>query len=316
MRLVFMRNHRFFLKIVCVLAILLLIINFININRNGPKFEDDLLNNPNLSDDNEIVCLILTSEKTMGSKGLAVWHTWGRQCSKIYFSCNCKNIIKYQEMYKNKEKMPESFIIYDGLHDIPILLLNIEENYNKMGEKAFLIMKIIYEQLGTKAKWFLMADDDTFIFMDNLRKFIQTKDTQKPELFGFRFRAMFSEGFIAGGSGILFTHESMKRLVNLIQQDKCRKDMYSDISIAECALQANITIGNSHDKMNKPRFHPANPKIHFHGPIPGALLSSGSHDGTVGKNCCSNESIGFHWIEPSYMREIYRNKTFLNDLFG
>lgn len=108
----------------------------------------------------------------------------------------------------------------------------------------------------------------------------------------------------------------MKRLVKEISENNCMKDMYGDISIGNCANKVNVTIGNSDDSTGKPRFHPADPKTHYYGPLPGALFSSTSHNGKLGKECCSVESIGFHWVGPDIMPQIYANKTFLQDMLS
>jgi hypothetical protein len=216
---------------------------------------------------------------------------------------------------QRRKEIPAEYLPFEAVAEMPILDLNINDNYNNMGEKAFVTMKLSYEKFP-EHKWFLMADDDTYIFTENLEKFMKEKSSNEPYLYGFKFNVIVPNGYLAGGPGILFTHESMKRLTKEIGEDRCVKDMYSDISIGNCANRVNVSIGNSDDSSGKPRFHPANPTIHYYGPLPGALFSSTSHNGKLGKECCSVESIGFHWVAPDIMPQIYANKTFLQDMLS
>jgi hypothetical protein len=87
-----------------------------------------------------------------------------------------------------------------------------------------------------------------------------------------------------------------------------------DITIGGCANAVGIKIGNSYDKQNKPRFHPHDYKCHFFGPLPQPLYTAGSHNGKIGKDCCSIDTISFHYVPLKDMYEIHANKTFLRDL--
>ena len=50
-----------------------------------------------------------------------------------------------------------------------------------------------------------MADDDTYIFTDNLKQFMSKNDYKLPLVFGFQWNVIVPNGYLAGGSGILFT---------------------------------------------------------------------------------------------------------------
>ena len=89
---------------------------------------------------------------------------------------------------------------------------------------------------------------------------------------------------------------------------------YGDITIGGCANAVGVKIGNCYDKDNKPFFHPHDYKTHFYGPVPQPLFTAGSHNGKIGKDCCSLDTISFHYVPIEDMYAMYSNKTFLRDL--
>jgi hypothetical protein len=70
------------------------------------------------------------------------------------------------------------------------------------------------------------------------------------------------------------------------------------------------------DLKGRQRFHNWDPKMHYHGPLNKILLLHDHHDKKIGKECCSLETVSFHYIKPSEMYTIYANKTFLKDLLS
>ena len=78
------------------------------------------------------ICIVLTSEKTITTRGVAVWETWGINCSKTVFTCSCKNIKKYNELIAESLEIPEDLKQFSKVANYPILYLNIDEDYNKM----------------------------------------------------------------------------------------------------------------------------------------------------------------------------------------
>ena len=63
------------------------------------------------------------------------------------------------------------------------------------------------------ADWFLKADDDTYIVMDNLRAFLSMHDTGDPLQFGCKLRQIEPRGYMSGGAGYVLSKEALKRFV-------------------------------------------------------------------------------------------------------
>ena len=78
------------------------------------------------------ICIVLTAEQSITTRGVGVWDTWGPDCDTTIFACNCQNIKKYNELIAKKETIPNDLQQFSKVAHLPILYLNIEENYNKM----------------------------------------------------------------------------------------------------------------------------------------------------------------------------------------
>ena len=54
--------------------------------------------NPKIKTIENLFCMILTVEKSIATKALAVMNTWSQYCHQRVFSCNCPNKKRLQEL--------------------------------------------------------------------------------------------------------------------------------------------------------------------------------------------------------------------------
>ena len=73
--------------------------------------------------------------------------------------------------------------------------------------------KYVYENHFDDADWFLKADDDTYVVVDNLRSFVADKDPADPVYFGFNFKVNVRQGYMSGGAGYVLSKEAVRRFV-------------------------------------------------------------------------------------------------------
>ncbi len=69
------------------------------------------------------------------------------------------------------------------------------DKYDRLTEKVILSFKYMYEKSIIEPEsgydWYLKADDDTFVFVDNLRLFLSGKSSDQPVTYGYDFKVNF-----------------------------------------------------------------------------------------------------------------------------
>jgi hypothetical protein len=114
-----------------------------------------------------IYCFILTSPQYFDTRARAVNSTWAPRCDKFSFISE----------YSNDTK---------GLSIAPIA--NISSGYGHLTQKTTLALQYIYENFFNDFDWFVKADDDTYLFVENLKSFLKEQNTSEPVTFGYNFK--------------------------------------------------------------------------------------------------------------------------------
>jgi glycoprotein-N-acetylgalactosamine 3-beta-galactosyltransferase len=115
-----------------------------------------------------IYCFILTTPKYFDTRARAVNLTWAPRCDKFSFISE----------YSNDTK---------GLPIAPIA--NLSSGYRHLTQKTTLALHYVYENFLNDYDWFVKADDDTYLFVENLKSFLKEQNTSKPITFGCNFKA-------------------------------------------------------------------------------------------------------------------------------
>ncbi len=82
-----------------------------------------------------------------------------------------------------------------------IALENVKEGRDYLWAKTREAFKYVYKHHFDEADWFMKADDDTFVIVENLRFMLKEYDPSSPIYFGCRFRPRVKQGFMSGGAG-------------------------------------------------------------------------------------------------------------------
>ena len=62
-------------------------------------------------------------------------------------------------------------------------------------------MIIVLFHSRDKADWFLKADDDTYVIVENLKYMLKGHQSKDPIYFGFRLNQTVEQGYMSGGAG-------------------------------------------------------------------------------------------------------------------
>jgi glycoprotein-N-acetylgalactosamine 3-beta-galactosyltransferase len=193
--------------------------------------------------------------------------------------------------------------------ELPSLKLDlVHDDRSRLWQKSKEAFRYIYEYYRDKADWFLKADDDTFVIVENLRYMLQKFKPTDPIYFGSQLKKedlkhiihSKNEKFVSGGAGYVLSRNALTRLVNIALQGKSKhgecnytKNMGNeDIEIGRCLESVDVHVGDTKDNFGRSRFH-REPPTHT------SYFNKWS--AKKGMTCCSDRAISFHHLSPAMM---------------
>jgi Fringe-like len=191
-----------------------------------------------LYDEVRVLCWVLTQPINHKTKAQAVKDTWGKRCNKLVFIST--------ELDEN----------------LDILLVNMTEDRRYLWDKTKQGLQHIYKNYGSDYDWYLKADDDTWIFMENLRYFLYSYSPEYPIYFGCKLKRYVEQGYMSG-SGYVLSKEAVKRFNEQALADdyKCWNgtEGNEDVEVGKCLANVGVLAGDSRDDLNRHRFNPFPP---------------------------------------------------------
>ncbi|XP_034457103.1 glycoprotein-N-acetylgalactosamine 3-beta-galactosyltransferase 1 [Hippoglossus hippoglossus] len=224
-----------------------------------------------------ILCWIMTGPKNLESKTKHIKGTWAKRCNKVLYMSSIKT-------------------------DFPTVGLNVSEGRDNLYWKTIRALQYIHQHHLEEADWFLKADDDTFVVVENLRHTLNNYDTEKPLYFGRRFAPFISQGYMSGGAGYALSKEALRRFVKGFSSGKCtHSSNIEDMALGRCMETMKVEPGDSRDVKGRQTFHAYRPEMllvrQFPRPRPWYLLYE-YYTPSEGPGCCSDFAVSFHYISP------------------
>ncbi|XP_064614559.1 glycoprotein-N-acetylgalactosamine 3-beta-galactosyltransferase 1-like [Liolophura sinensis] len=224
-----------------------------------------------------VLCWVMTSPENLEKKAIHVRATWGKRCNKLLFMSSVTN---------------SSF---------PTIGLNISEGREHLTAKTMRAYDHVADNYMDEADWFMKADDDTYVILENLRYFLSDVDPNEPVFYGHLFKTIVSQGYFSGGGGYVLSKEALKRFRGR-QQKQCREDGGSeDVAIGKCMETLGVKTGTSLDAFGRSRFHCFSPDVHLSGGFPDWYYSFDAYGAKSGLGSVSDYAITFHYISPEKM---------------
>ncbi|XP_071121222.1 glycoprotein-N-acetylgalactosamine 3-beta-galactosyltransferase 1-like [Mytilus edulis] len=226
-----------------------------------------------------VLCWVMTSPRNLEKKALHVKNTWGKRCNILLFMSSVSNLT------------------------FPAIGLNVSEGRKHLTEKTILAFKYVYEHYRDKADWFMKADDDTYVILENLRYFLKDYNTSDPVYFGKHFTYPTKQEYMSGGAGYVLSKEALTRYVMKGNDSTVCKQHgpNEDVTMGECMGKVGVKIGNSTDALGRSRFHCFIPEYHLKGNYPKWYYSFSVNDPQKGTESVSDYAITFHYISPEQM---------------
>ncbi len=237
-----------------------------------------------------VLCWVMTSPENHVKKAKHVKATWGRRCNRLLFMST-----------KTDAKLPEA------------VALNVSEGRNTLWGKTQKAFKYVYEHHFEEADWFMKADDDTYVIVENLRFMLQPHSPADPVYFGLRFKVY--GGYMSGGAGYVLSKEALRRFVEVGIDKQARASRglncktntdvgTEDVEMGSCMRALKVEAGDSRDAEGRGRFFPFVPESHL---IPGHVPRDFwywrwiHYPSSEGMGCCSDSAVSFHYVSPNQM---------------
>ncbi|XP_059471132.1 glycoprotein-N-acetylgalactosamine 3-beta-galactosyltransferase 1-like [Neocloeon triangulifer] len=243
-----------------------------------------------VADQMRILCWVCTSNNTHKSKAMHVKATWSRRCDKVIFVSETED------------------------DELPTLKIEAPNGREGLWVKTVNAFKYVHENFINDYDWFFKADDDAYVVIENMRKMLLPYNPDEPAYFGYHFKQLVLNGYMAGGGGYVLSRHTLKRLVTeafVGNRTNCPLTPpgmpIEDFFIGTCLQDIGINPSDSRDFKGHFRFFPTNIDRYVSTDLSDQdwfyrLLYWPYKEKS---DCCSKAPISFHYMTPDrfYMME-------------
>lgn len=189
-----------------------------------------------------VLCWVMTGPYNLQSRARHVRATWTRHCNVVVFMSSVEDA------------------------GFPTVGLGTKEGRDQLYWKTIRAFHYVHEHHAGDADWFLKADDDTYVVVDNLRWILSNHTSDEPIYFGKRFKPYTRQGYMSGGAGYVLSKEALRRFVEGFRTKACTHTTpVEDLALGQCLEKMGVKAGDSRDTLRRETFHPFVPEHHLTG---------------------------------------------------
>eukprot|EP00752_Nemacystus_decipiens_P004620 g4217.t1 len=251
-----------------------------------------------------VFCGIYTHQPNHATKVKAIKETWASHC--------------------------DGFVAFSDAFDRELNTFKIKhegpEEYHNMWQKSRAIWKYINFHYKNDFDWFVLGGDDLFLVVENLRKYLLSDEIKNaaggfmdggtnPMYLGRRIYGMTGEKhriYHHGGASYVLNQASVGLLASHLDDDACQphtKRCWEDMLVGRCLEKNGVEAFDTRDAFGRERFHPYTPSAHFGFRMSTAMTYPWyvlhAIDPKYGRECCSHDSLSFHYVDEELMRSLY-----------
>ncbi|KAI6661381.1 hypothetical protein LOD99_9964 [Oopsacas minuta] len=223
----------------------------------------------------KLFCWVGTHEPNF-DKAINVFNLWGSKFDKIIFVVNT-----------------------DSFGVLPFVRFPLQETRDNLWHKTVFAFRHIYENYLDEFDWFMKADDDTFIVVDNLITFLSGYNYNKSYVFGREF-VQNGVTFPSGGSGYVFSRGALKQFMKGFDEN-CGdfEGILEDVNIGICLSKLGMELTDTRDSLGRFRFNPLSARDHLftrRGYNPQWIYDIEKYEMREEQYCCASDVITFHYM--------------------
>lgn len=230
----------------------------------------------------KLFCWVQTSTIYHDTRSLAINETWIHRCD-------------HGQLFTS-EKFNDTRIPYSTV------FAGIPDNYYNLFFKSRYAFHHIYTNISSSFDWYLKADDDTYVIVENLRAYLSTLNPDEPHYLGYVLKPYLKNGYNAGGAGYILSRAALKIFAEKLYPNStlCPDDIYEDVGIARCLSNAGIYPEDTRNSHGQNRFNTFSPTETFHQTK--ASVDWVKYLEKKGYEAFANDLISFHHLSPDEIR--------------
>uniref|UniRef100_A0A0K0E723 N-acetylgalactosaminide beta-1,3-galactosyltransferase n=2 Tax=Strongyloides stercoralis TaxID=6248 RepID=A0A0K0E723_STRER len=252
------------------------------------SFNDSLFHmiNEHMSNHVKIFCIVLTS-KINRERVILQKDTWIKRCNNYIFGSGEED------------------------NEIPTFKAYHNDGYSYSFGKMKNTLKHVWKKYGDKYDWYLKADDDTYVVMENLRAFLLNENPNLHGYHGFRMAAGGENDphvYNSGGAGYVMSKRSVKELVEkgFDNPKYCRQSdsAFDDVEIGYCLENFRVKPSQSLDYKKRVLFNVLDPPRALSPVVDGfkqGFINMAKFKYGTGMDSVADFPITFHYVRGEMM---------------